>query len=149
MILHLDKIDYDPARVVKGYPVGGFIYVSIDDASFPEENWYDMVSVDFENWLPRLISFSSGHTDTCILTFMDGPYQIQLLRQDRGTVSAQCIRDHKVLIFKESVDFDVFIASVVRCVRQYERVLHENRQPSQYGNLLAMLKEAVRSRELR
>lgn len=103
MRLFLDEMDFHCVN-----SVGGELYLSIGDAFFPEDKWYDMAAVDFENWLPALLSFAQGHTDSCVLCFMDGPYKAKLIRHVSGTVTVTCLRDSVVTIPQTEINLSDF-----------------------------------------
>ena len=144
MTLHIDEIDIDVLRPNAGYSIGGTIYVTIGDAFFPEDQWYDLVYTDLKIWLPGLISFACNHTDSCILNFMDGPYCIRLLRQADGRVSATCLCDNTVQMPKAVIEFSAFIKSVSKSVRKYERMLYKNGLPTQFADELVQLRSILK-----
>lgn len=143
MTLHLGAIDCDVNRVTSGNTIGGILFITIGSTYFPEENWYDMVSVDFENWIPRLISFAQNHTDSCVLDFMDGPGKVKILRLTDGIVTAACIWDHKTQIQEVEIDFYEFLDSISTCVRKFNRILYENNLPGQHMKELVLIKNIM------
>lgn len=94
----------------------GFIYVSVAETYFPSYRWFDLVSAVLEHWIPGLLSFARGNTDSCTLLFFDGPYQIRLDRNAEGEVSVACLDDNRVMIAKHSVDFPIFLLSCSKAV---------------------------------
>lgn len=146
MLLHLDEIELDIIRIEQGFPVGGEICISVDGVAFPEEKWYDMVSVDLETWVPDLISFAGSHTDFCEMRFMDGPCRVRLTRRSDGLVSAVCLWENKAQIPQTVINFPVFLSSVAACVRKLSRELYEKddrkrfrQKIEEYGKLLKQL----------
>ena len=104
-----------------GNSSGGKIWLNIGETvSFPESGWYDLPGVLLEYWIPALESFAAGHTDFCKLGFLDGPYGVWLDR-DGESVWVSCMeRGREVL--RQQIDFPLFMESVERRMRYYERV---------------------------
>lgn len=71
---------YGPSEFTAGGPITGVVYVSIDDWAFPEDGWRDFV-VTILGWWSETICSLSG-SDTCRLSFMDGPFAIDVYRHD-------------------------------------------------------------------
>ena len=132
MRLHLEDLVYDASRSNTGYTVGGNFYVTIDDTAFPGEEWYDTVFTDLKSWIPGLISFGSNHTDSCLLSFMDGPCQIRLLRRKDGKIVVSCIRDNHTEIHNAEIHFPSFLKSEAKCTREYDRFLFTNGSASMF-----------------
>lgn len=140
--LQLELVDVDMQRVSGGYPLGGVIYFTVGDACFPEENWYDLVSIDFENWLPKITSFAFDHTDICELGFMDGPARVRFERLSTGMVTATCVWNKQHEIPAIEIDFPEFLKSVCKCIRKYNRLLHEKGIDGQFTDEIARLMKA-------
>lgn len=121
----------------------GEVYVSIGEVFFPMEQWFDMVGHDLRNWLPDLISFCRNHSDTCLLSFMDGPYAIKLTRRNDGDIFAVCMRDNLPAIQHKKVDLSKLIRSVVACCHKYDRFLHQNGKTNQFTREIRILKSIL------
>ena len=139
VILHLDKIDFHGSGTV-----GGVLYATIGGNPFPEPGWYDLVSADFEEWLPRLLSFAQCHTDLCVLRFMDGPCRIKLARSG-NRVSAVCLWNQNVCIPETEIDFTAFLKSISGCIRMYSRTVYENGRKMPFTSELAILKNLLKN----
>lgn len=113
MILHLDDLETGTLK-------GGRIWLDFGEEHFPEEGWYDLPGILLEIWLPVLQSFADGHTDTCKLSFMDGPYAFRLCRAGEN-VSVICTERGRTVLERQ-VDFPGFQDSVKKCVRYYDRM---------------------------
>ena len=137
MELKLHDLQFDSQR--PGCCLGGLLYISIGDAFFPAENWYDMPFLDLQTWLPRLISFGSNHTDSCELPFMDGPYTARLSRLPDGSITVSCFDDHRLVPQKKVVLY-VFFRSVITCLRKYDRFLFENGRENRFLMEIKQLK---------
>lgn len=124
MKLHLEDIRIRD-NAARGLSIDGCIYVSIHDTYFPSYQWFDMISVDFENWIPDLISFANGHTDFVILRFVDGPYQIKLCRTLNDSVFAHLCEDQKQDITM-AINFSEFLSSVAKCLNQLGTAIYAN-----------------------
>lgn len=125
MEMILNSIDYAQDRPENGYSSGGELYFSLEDRYFPAEHWYDCAYLDLRTWLPRMISFGGNHTDSCVLSFMDGPYTIRLNRREDGAVFAVFLREHTILS-QYNMDLRRLLKSVLAACRKYDRFLHEN-----------------------
>lgn len=104
-----------------GSSAGGRIWLNIGgETCFPEAGWYDLPGVLLDYWIPALNSFADGHTDFCKLGFMDGPYGARLER-DGNTVWVSCMECGREVL-RQQIDFPLFMESVERRMRYYERV---------------------------
>lgn len=140
MRLHLEGLTYDASRFHSGYTVGGILYVTIGDTPFPGEQWYDIPFTDLKIWIPRILSFGRNHTDSCQLSFMDGPCQIRLLRHDDGKICVSCLRDQHIEIQNAEIDFPSFLNSVAKCAREYDRFLYINGSSSLFHDEISAIK---------
>lgn len=134
MELCLDHVEIRQHRVV-----GGTIYFKINDNHFPQEHWFDAITVDLEEWLPRFLSFARNNTDSCLLLFLDGPCHMKLERHRNGSVSAVCFWDNKENIAVHDVDIPHFLETIVRSLRKYYRILHEQEIPFPFADTLSAL----------
>ena len=139
MELILNSLDLAENRPLDGYSSGGELYFAVDDGFFPGEHWYDCAYTDLKIWLPRLTSFSSNHTDSCELSFMDGPYIIRLNRRDDGAVFAEFLRERTILS-QHNVDLRRLLKSVLAACRKYDRFLYDNGAPNQFTEEIRILK---------
>lgn len=151
MTLNLEQIRFLFDHDTVGFRASGVLYIEIGGICFPDEQWYDLVSVDFEMWMPQLMSFGFGHSDCCLLQFMDGPCCIKLLRQSQGKVIATCLWNHKVEISEVEIDFLSFIKSVAACIKKMNRAIYEADREGKwghimerYGNFIKQIKEMVK-----
>lgn len=137
--LHLKDVDFEPSQVNKRLSVGAVLYVSVGDKFFPTDQWYDMLSFNFETWISGLLSFAEHHTDSCVLLFMDGPYQLKLERQSLSVVKAFFYKDHKEQIPQTEIDFADFLASVAKCVRSLATSIYMKDEHHVFRNQIANL----------
>lgn len=139
MILHLEEIDFDPDSEPEKCTIGGVIYFTIGDTYFPEAQWYDLISRDFSEWIPRLLSFAEGHTDSCEFAFMDGPYRILLKRLPSVRVLAVATSHRNAPVFEAEIDFAGFLASAAKCVRRLGKRIHEKDSQKKYPSEISRL----------
>ena len=125
MKLDIDVIEYDASRTETGFSTGGEIFLTVGQVYFPSEHWYDMVFFDLKLWVPSVLSFMSGHTDSCVLRFMDGPYSVKMIRRD-GEVFASCWHDNQQTVHSVLIDPYVLIKSVIKTLRKYDYFLYEH-----------------------
>ena len=114
------------------------LYVEFDGEYFPAEHWRDLVTADFDVWLPRLISFAMGHSDICALPFMDGLARIELRRQSDGGIRADCLWERQVQI-SQRIDLLEFLKSVAYCLRRGNRLRYEAGEPALFAPELAQI----------
>ena len=131
MEMILNHIEFTENRPRDGYSSGGELYFSVGDRCFPAEYWYDSAWQDLKIWVPWLISFGSNHTDSCALSFMDGPYTIRLNRRVDGVVFADFLRENTILS-QHNVDLHRLLKSVLAACRKYDRFLFENRKTNAF-----------------
>ena len=144
MILKLDSIDEQNSEKMSA--IGGRIYLQIGDQFFPEEHWYDYASILLNHWLPMLTSFIHGSTDSCRLTFMDGPYYVSMCRSTDSTVRVSCFLDQKKLIMDTEIDPIQFADSVAKAANRYCRLLHlQGREDTVVSASLQKLKLELRT----
>ena len=144
MILKLDSIDEQIPEKMSA--IGGRIYLQIGDQFFPEEHWYDYASILMNHWLPMITSFIHGSTDSCRLTFMDGPYYVSMCRSTDSTVRVSCFLDQKKLIMDTEIDPIQFADSVAKAANRYCRLLHlQGREDTVVSASLQKLKLELRT----
>ena len=127
--------------------IDGCIYVSVGDVYFPAYQWFDYVSVDLDRWIPLILSFAKGHTDSCVLFFVDGPYQLRLDRNNVGDISAVCLENNVVKIKKFPIDFSEFLLSCAKVIGRLATEIYQVDSMNQYKNLISELGKV--SKELR
>lgn len=140
--LVLENIQLSDNRPTDSYAVDGSIFFRLGDVSIPEENWFDLVSVDLENWVPRLLSFAQKHTDRCVLSFMDGPACVTLIRSGANVFTSFA---YGANIEVENTEFDQnkLIKSVIKCLRRYHRLLHQNGLQPRFQKEIEMLQACI------
>ena len=144
MILKLDSIDEQNSEKMSA--IGGRIYLQSGDQFFPEEHWYDYASILMNHWLPMITSFIHGSTDSCRLTFMDGPYYVSMCRSTDSTVRVSCFLDQKKLIMDTEIDPIQFADSVAKAANRYCRLLHlQGREDTVVSASLQKLKLELRT----
>ena len=144
MHLYLESIDSTPSAVHS--KIGGIIYLTIGEHYFPEENWYDYVSLIMEQWIPALISFAQCNTDFCKLTFWDGPCFAILKRNQDATTTVSCFYDKRTVIEDTLFNLQDFLKSVMQSTNRYCRLLHlQGKDHSEVSSALQKLKEAIRT----
>lgn len=142
MELYLSDLQFDLARESAGFSRGSALYFAFGDGYFPGENWYDMAYHDLKNWSSALISFARIHTDSCVLSFMDGPYALRLFRRD-GDVFAVGYRDHRNVTGEVGIEMAELIGSVVRCCRYYDRFLYQNGKDCMFSEEIRIFKSIL------
>ena len=100
--------------------VCGNLYFVIGSECFPEEDWFDMIGVDLEQWIPNLVSFFGGHSDACRLSFMDGPCYAKLTREESGVFCAGYWNGKQTLI-KREIDIISLLSSVIHGLDHYHQ----------------------------
>ncbi len=143
-VLHivLNDLDANLGRDKLNLRIGGTIFFVLGETYFPEEGWYDLVSVDLENWIPGILSFARNHTDACELRFMDGPAVVKLKRHG-ADVFASCIYNQMIEVDETKIDLSELITSVIQCLRRYHRLLHERGLSPRFTNEIAALQACI------
>ena len=146
MELHIDDIQIKENNG-NGLYIDGCLYISADHVCFPSYRWFDLISVNLENWIPLIISFTNGHTDSITLGFMDGPYLIKIMRSQGNTVNVSCLEDHREIIALQNVDFSGFIISVIKCINKLSAAIYTRNLTISYESEISRL--GVVSKKLR
>lgn len=81
----------------------GPICVGLDGYMFPEKSWGDFVAVILDWWISALTEFVTGHSDSVVLRFMDGPFSFTLERIDEELCKVQCLFNDSVSLEKTGV----------------------------------------------
>lgn len=84
--------------------ITGEIWVSVGGDVFPGPRWSDLVVAVLHGWLYEALEFSRDGPDTIRLHFMDGPFAIDVERQD----STRC-----QVTFLERPNKEAIVASYV------------------------------------
>ena len=141
--LVLENLQYDESREIQGYCAGGEIYIAFGNVAFPAENWYDFPFYVMETFVPQLISFTMGNTDSCLLRFVDGPYSLSLNRDSVGKIAIYCKENNTVIHSWEEIDFLTFLRSIISCLRAYDRFLYENGKQNHFSREIRTLKQIL------
>ena len=75
----------------------GIIYFQFDDLCFPDDMWYDAVSSLLDMWVYILDDFLCTDEKQCDLPFMDGPYEIQLIKDESEHIVMFCKSDDAII----------------------------------------------------
>ena len=121
--------------------------MALAEGFFPEENWYDMAYHDLKNWSSALISFARNHTDSCVLSFMDGSYSLRLLRRE-SDIFAVGYRENRDVTGEFRVEIAEFLHSVARCCRAYDRFLYQNGKNSLFSEEIRNFKMLFDTQDL-
>ena len=90
----------------------GVIYALLDDHPFPEAQWSDLIVPVLHGWTADLLGFCRGNGDAVQLHFMDGPYTLEIRRQQLGKCRISCVRGRNAVEYVgESLPFRDVIAA--------------------------------------
>jgi len=117
----------------------GTIYLTIGDTCFPDGGWFDLISTDLENWIPKLLSFAKGHTDSCSLDFADGPYRVLLIRDSAGEVFVTCYEDNRKVINNKAIHLPEFLVSCAKGLRALATAFYHQEDTDQNAELISEL----------
>jgi hypothetical protein len=112
----------DLERTERGSIVGR-VWLVLDDYTFPERGWSDLVVVVLCWWIEQLLQVESEDGATMTLLFMDGPYSVHLRAPSEDDVwSVSLLRDRGPLTGKpEAAGFaqrEQFAARVLSVARE-------------------------------
>jgi hypothetical protein len=79
-------IDPSTLRIGAAGPSTGEIWLAIDNVAFPAVGWNDFVVVILEAWIAAVLRIVRGSTTGQRVHFMDGPYEVELVGEQEGTV---------------------------------------------------------------
>lgn len=137
------KLIVDDIRIrsdQNGYPiVDGYFYLTVEERCFPAPDWFDLISADLEDWIPKLLSFANGHTDTCSLDFVDGPYRVLLIRDSAGEVYVTCYEDNRKVINKKAIHLPEFLISFAKGLRTLATAFYHQENTAQNADLISEL----------
>ncbi len=93
------RIIFDESTIKQGNGPGraitSVVYLDFDGVGFPDVGWSDFVVVISGWWIEALERFQRGRLQQVELRFMDGPYWIEVVRGDGGTVALRCVEDRR------------------------------------------------------
>lgn len=124
--------------------VDGELYFTVGAKCFPGEYWREPVSVVLEQWIPGFLSFMQGHTDVCLMEFMDGPYAVKLNRDNFATVRGVFLRDSPRVGTELPVDLRELTQSVLKALRTYDRNMHQWGHPPRWIKEQAVLNQLLK-----
>lgn len=83
--------------------ITGVLFLDFEGFCFPSEGWTDFVVVMARWWMEAVGRIERGDAEQVELTFMDGPYWVELVRVGNDTVSVKCVedRDHRNILHQE------------------------------------------------
>ncbi len=142
MELFISDLQFAPVRESAGFTLGGALYFALGDGYFPEENWYDMAYCNLKNWSSALVSFARNHTDSCVFSFMDGPYVLRLFRRGSDIFAFGC-RDNRVVTVEVKIEIAELIGSFARCCRAYDRFLYQKGKDGLFSEEIRIFKSIL------
>ena len=122
------------------------LYVTLGIACFPEEDWVEVVDATLELWVPALTSFLTGHTDQCRLEFMDGPFEVRLLRKEE-TIIARFFQEGREAGPDHIPNQARLYHSLMRVIRQCRRIDHRNGKTPRFDREIAVLQQEKPKRQ--
>ncbi len=63
--------------------ISGTIWIEAESRGFPESQWSDLVLGVLNMWLGNMDNFITKNLEQERLLFMDGPFEIRILRKDK------------------------------------------------------------------
>jgi hypothetical protein len=60
------------------------VFFEMGDTAFPERDWYDFAVVLLSAWIKAALALKGGHVDETKLSFMDGPFCVELTADREG-----------------------------------------------------------------
>lgn len=124
--------------------VDGVMYFDSGDLCFPSEGWREPVSIVMDQWITGLLSFLLGHTDSCLLDFMDGPCCVKLIRDDSGAVMASFFRNSRKTGRERTIDPAELTRSIRRALRTYDRTMYQWGQPPRWVKELSVFDQLLK-----
>ena len=107
------QIFIENLQMTKTLNVDGDIYIKLGDVCFPEAGWFDIVSSVLDIWLQEVSSFCCKQRNFCELSFMDGPFCVQIRRKS-GKVVAGLYEDGEPVQPEQVIDYKYFLFELVR-----------------------------------
>jgi hypothetical protein len=100
--------------------VTGVLYYEFSGLSFPAEQWRDFPAVIVTWWLEALEKIETRGEPEAVLHFMDGPYWLSLILQDKDALLVKCVEDRPDAgtVHEEYVSLSDFVAQVERLARR-------------------------------
>ena len=77
----------------KNGSIWGIIYFRFNGFSFPDNVWFDAVSSILCMWSDVLYDFILTKQSQCVLSFMDGDYEVLITKTNTKSVIARCVKN--------------------------------------------------------
>lgn len=88
--------------------IASIFYIIIEGKSFPIEDWNDYTSINLETWINILINKKNESNTNFKLFFMDGPYRIDIYKNDSMELFIKCVNFRNREIVEESGNCNYF-----------------------------------------
>lgn len=116
--LHINSLEFDDG-IIGCESIWGKIYVEIDGAYFPDNEWYDAVSSVLEMWMDSVIGFIRKKKEKCVLYFMDGPYEMQFRAHEKNDIYIVCKERDGEVYAEGIVDFQTLVNLFLKCTSDF------------------------------
>jgi hypothetical protein len=83
--------------------VWGTIWLDLEGRSFPEAGWSDMVLAVLRGWLANVDNLVTKDIDQERLFFMDGPFEIRILKEDSDLWKLILFKRESEILFESKV----------------------------------------------
>jgi len=123
--------------------VFGSIWFETETICFPGRGWSDLAPAFVRAWLAGLLNLFSGVATNEAVSFMDGPYTVELLASGGSTLEMRFVRSesaHDTLAFSTTAETRVVLQDAVGAG---ERVLNVYRQMDWSDKDEAAIREAI------
>src|SRR5689334_19291469 len=73
--------------------IWGSIWLAVDSRYFPAPRWSDLAFAFLRAWLEALIEIAAGASRHETVSFMDGPYTVELLAGEQGFLDIRFVHN--------------------------------------------------------
>ena len=106
------ETDVNDLELLDSGNISGRISIKVGVEDFPASDWYDFVVVILGWWLSEIERLFLGVSDSCVLSFMEGPYKVEVTRLSGSMCSLRCISKEKVVELEGIVPLHVLSKSI-------------------------------------
>ena len=126
-------------------------YLSVGDVCFPHIGWTDFTETVLQWWATEIINMRFAINHSTRLYFMDGPYWLDVFKDDKMELKIGCIsfRGKKdVAELTVACSYVEFLQALLKAIEQFMDILHTSYQEKQaeryFGPHFAKLRNQIR-----
>ena len=106
----------------EGSNLFGVVYIDAGEFVFPTTEWSDFVENVLSAWTNELLRHEHDKMSHFTLYFMDGPYELDILKDGGGALAVRCV-DHGRVKYETGCGYGDFLDAMGRALKSLNQIL--------------------------